>query len=81
MPLEILVCMVSVVEYYSISQMNPHFLMCSMVRAGFQAKAGLPKEISYRQRGPLTSSFSIFRVASLDCSWWYLMSNSVWTGC
>jgi hypothetical protein len=29
----------------------------------------------------LTSSFSILRVASLDCNWWYRMSNSVCTGC
>lgn len=29
----------------------------------------------------LTSSFSILRVASRDCSWWYRISNSVCTGC
>lgn len=29
----------------------------------------------------LTSSFSIFRVARRDCSWWWRIKSSVWTGC
>ena len=38
-------------------------------------------QIPHGAVGSLTSSFSILRVASLDCSWWYRTSSSVWTGC
>ena len=68
-------------QWLCILQMNPDFSHLPSQEWTPPEQPGLCNEIPHGAVGSLTSSFSILRVASLDCSWWYRMSSSVWTGC